>query len=128
MVRTFQQVVELAGIHREAKLKLHLEEHVSLVKFDTGGRYRIAVAARRAQGARRSAKAQRLDRRALDGGAQQRGGRGAAGLVERERKAAEISALKEHPAVAAVLKQFPDAEITSVQQLPGAKTDDTGTG
>jgi DNA polymerase III subunit gamma/tau len=50
------------------------------------------------------------------------------GEVARQRKAAEISALKEHPAVAAVLKQFPDAQITSVEPLPGADTEDTGTG
>jgi DNA polymerase-3 subunit gamma/tau len=50
------------------------------------------------------------------------------GQVKRERKAAEIAALKEHPSVAAVLKAFPDAEITDVRRLSGTKTDDTGTG
>ena len=29
--------MELAGARREAKLKVHLEEHVSLVKFDPAG-------------------------------------------------------------------------------------------
>ena len=36
--------------------------------------------------------------------------------------------MQKHPAVAAVLQQFPDAEITSVRPLPGSRTDDTGTG
>ncbi len=33
------------------------------------------------------------------------------GEVQREREAAELRAIKDHPAVAAVLRQFPDAEI-----------------
>ena len=36
-MRSFAEVVELAGARREAKLKVHLEEHVSLVKFDPAG-------------------------------------------------------------------------------------------
>jgi hypothetical protein len=36
--------------------------------------------------------------------------------------------MQEHPAVAAVLDQFPDAEITVVLPLPGVQKDDTGTG
>ena len=36
--------------------------------------------------------------------------------------------IEKHPAVAAVLQQFPDAEITSVRPLPGSAKDDTGTG
>ena len=31
-------------------------------------------------------------------------------------------------AVAAVLQQFPDAQVTSVRPLPGTPTDETGTG
>ena len=37
MLRTFADVVRLAGERREAKLKVHLEEHVSLVRFDPAG-------------------------------------------------------------------------------------------
>ncbi len=36
--------------------------------------------------------------------------------------------MQRHPAVAAVLQQFPDAEITSVRPLPKIDKDDTGTG
>ena len=50
------------------------------------------------------------------------------GEVQRERAAAEIADMQRHPAVAAVLQQFPDAEITSVRQLPQLDKDDTGTG
>jgi DNA polymerase-3 subunit gamma/tau len=50
------------------------------------------------------------------------------GVVERARAAAEIAELRKHPAVAAVLQQFPDAEITSVRPISPIEADDTGTG
>ena len=50
------------------------------------------------------------------------------GTNNEKKLAAEVRDLEKHPAVAAVLRQFPDAEITSVRPLPGAEKDDTGTG
>jgi DNA polymerase-3 subunit gamma/tau len=50
------------------------------------------------------------------------------GAVQRERAAAELRDVQRHPAVAAVLQQFPDAEITSVRPLQKTPKDDTGTG
>jgi len=53
------------------------------------------------------------------------------GQVERARAAAEITEIKKHPAVAAVLQQFPDAEVSSVRPIAGPVADDadnTGTG
>ena len=47
--------------------------------------------------------------------------------VKRERKAAELSEIKKHPAVVAVLRNFPDATI-EVKPLPGVKPEGTGTG
>jgi DNA polymerase-3 subunit gamma/tau len=130
VVRSFQDVLELAGRHREAKLKVHLEEHVSLVKFDAAGSIELHLL----PGAPKELGNELREKlNAWTGGRwmvalSNRPGSPPLGQVERERKAREISALKEHPAVAAVLKQFPDAEITNVQRLPRAKTDDTGTG
>ncbi|MFM9745468.1 hypothetical protein ACKI2C_48785, partial [Streptomyces brasiliscabiei] len=37
VLRTFQDVIDLVGERRDAKLKFHLEDHVSLVKFDPAG-------------------------------------------------------------------------------------------
>jgi DNA polymerase-3 subunit gamma/tau len=130
VARSFEEVVELASKNREAKLKVHLEEHVSLVKFDPAGSIELHLL----PGAPKElANELREKLNAWTGGRwmvalSNRPGSPPLGQLERERKAREISALKEHPAVAAVLKQFPDAEITSVQRLPQAKTDDTGTG
>jgi DNA polymerase-3 subunit gamma/tau len=50
------------------------------------------------------------------------------GQVRREREAAEIAALKTHPAVAAVLDVFPDAEIAEVRPLAERPDDESATG
>ncbi|MBX9926405.1 MAG: DNA polymerase III subunit gamma/tau, partial [Hyphomicrobiaceae bacterium] len=50
------------------------------------------------------------------------------GEVKRQRAAAEIEDLKRHPAVAAVLQEFPDARISAVRDLAIAPEEDTGTG
>ena len=42
------------------------------------------------------------------------------GVVQREREAAELSEIRSHPAVAAVLQQFPDAKV-KLKPLPGSK-------
>ena len=131
ILRTFAEVVAAAGQRREAKLKVHLEEHVSLVKFDPAGSIELHLLAgapkelanelreklnawtgkrwmvAREQGARRAA-----DRR---GGARARGGRD---------RATSRSIRRWRPCC----RQFPDAEITSVRPLPDAKKDETGTG
>ncbi|HRN84475.1 MAG TPA: DNA polymerase III subunit gamma/tau, partial [Hyphomicrobium sp.] len=49
------------------------------------------------------------------------------GEVRREREALEREALRKHPAVAAVLEVFPDAEI-NVRPLDSLPDDDTATG
>src|SRR4029077_5550016 len=43
-------------------------------------------------------------------------------------EAAELAALKTHPAVKAILDEFPDAKIAEVRTLLGPAKDDTGTG
>jgi DNA polymerase-3 subunit gamma/tau len=130
VVRSFAEVVELASARREAKLKVHLEEHVSLVKFDSAGSIELHLLA----GAPKEL-ANEL-REKLNAWTGKRWmvalstapGERTIGEVQRQRAAAEIEAMQRHPAVAAVLQQFPDAEITSVRQLPKIDKDDTGTG
>src|SRR5205085_910485 len=45
ILRTFADVVAAAGERREAKLKVHLEEHVSLVRFDPVGNIELHLLA-----------------------------------------------------------------------------------
>ena len=42
--------------------------------------------------------------------------------IQRRKDAAEIDALREHPAVKAVLGAFPDADIAEVRHLEGAQS------
>ena len=129
-VRSFAEVVELASARREAKLKVHLEEHVSLVKFDPAGSIELHLLA----GAPKElANELREKLNAWTGkrwmvALSKAPGERTIGDMQRQRAAAEIEDMQRHPAVAAVLQQFPDAEITSVRQLPKIDKDDTGTG
>ena len=130
IVRSFAEVVELVSARREAKLKVHLEEHVSLVKFDPLGSIELHLLA----GAPKElANELREKLNAWTGkrwmvALSKAAGERTIGDVLRERAAAELRDVQRHPAVAAVLQQFPDAEITSVRPLEKSKKDDTGTG
>ena len=130
VVRSFAEVVRLASARREAKLKIHLEEHVSLVKFDPAGSIELHLLA---EAPKELANELREKLNAWTGkrwmvAVSKTPGERTIGAVERERAAAEIRDMQRHPAVAAVLQQFPDAEITSVRPLQGPKKDETGTG
>jgi DNA polymerase-3 subunit gamma/tau len=130
MVRTFADVVALTGARREAKLKVHLEEHVSLVRFDAAGSIELHLL----PGAPKELPNELREK--LNGWTGKRWmvalskspGAVPIGQAQRERAAAEIRDIARHPAVAAVLQQFPDAQVTSVRPLPGTPTDETGTG
>ena len=130
IVRSFPDVVAAAGERREAKLKVHLEEHVSLVRFDPVGNIELHLL----PGAPKElANELREKLNAWTGkrwmvAVSKTPGDPPLGEVERERKAAEVRDIAKHPAVAAVLQQFPDAQITGVRPLPDAAKDDTGTG
>mgnify|MGYP003392457576 CR=1 FL=1 len=130
-IRSFADVVDLAGVRRDAKLKVHLDEHVSLVKFDANAG---AIDLFLLPGAPPEL-ANDL-REKLNAWTQRRWivmlskvrGEPPLGEVKRQRAAAEIEDLKRHPAVAAVLQEFPDARISAVRDLAIAPEEDTGTG
>jgi DNA polymerase-3 subunit gamma/tau len=127
---SFAEVVALAGARREAKLKVHLEEHVSLVRFDPTGSIELHLL----PGAPKElANELREKLNAWTGkrwmvALSKAPGEPPLGQVERERKAAEVREIAKHPAVAAVLQQFPEAQITDVRPLPDLDADETGTG
>jgi len=130
IVRSFAEVVELASARREAKLKVHLEEHVSLVKFDPAGSielHLLAGAPKELPNELREKLNAWTGKRWMVALSKTPGER-TIGEVLRERAAAELRDVQRHPAVAAVLQQFPDAEITSVRPLQKTEKDDTGTG
>lgn len=130
-LNTFADVVALCGEKRDAKLMVTLEENVSLVKFDAaagaidlfllpGARPEIANDLRE--------KLNKWTQRRWMVMLSRTAGEPPLGQVRREREAAEIEALKKHPAVAAVLEGFPGVEIAAVRQLSLGRDDETGTG
>jgi DNA polymerase III subunit gamma/tau len=129
LLRSFADVVAFAGAQREAKLKVHLEEHVSLVKFDAAGSIELHFLA----GAPKELANDLREKLNIWTGRRwvvavsKTPGAPAIGQLQREREAAELSDIKRHPSIAPVLQQFPDAVVT-LKDLPGVKTDDTGTG
>ena len=124
--RSFSEVVALAGLKRDAKLKMHLEDHVSLVKFD-------AVAGSIDMFLLPGAPAEMANelREKLNAWTKRRwvvvlsksAGAPAIGAVRREREAAELQALKSHPAVKAVLDVFPEAKIVEIRRIAGGESE-----
>jgi DNA polymerase-3 subunit gamma/tau len=130
VLQSFADVVRLAGTRREPKLKYHLEEHISLVRFDPAGSLELHLL----PGAPRELGNELREKLNLWTGGRwivalsNAPGERPLGEVQREREAQELREIKSHPAVAAVLQQFPGAEIR-LKPLAGAKPDDeTGTG
>ncbi|MDX2203262.1 MAG: DNA polymerase III subunit gamma/tau [Hyphomicrobiaceae bacterium] len=129
VLRSFQDVIDLVGERRDAKLKYHLEDHVSLVKFEPSGSIELHLLPQAPKELPNDL------REKLNGWTERRwmvavsktAGEPPVGEVRRAREAQELAEIQRHPAVEAVLKEFPGAEIT-VRRLPGAKRDDTGTG
>jgi DNA polymerase-3 subunit gamma/tau len=123
--RSFTDVVDLAGRHRDARLKVHLEEHVSLVKFDSAGSIDLNLlpgAPPEIANELREKLAKWTGRRWFIASSSEPGAP-PLGEAVRSEQAREIEKIKEHPAVKAVLKHFPEASITSIRRS-GRSTDD----
>jgi DNA polymerase-3 subunit gamma/tau len=127
----FADVVALAGDRRDAKLRIALEEQVSLVSYDgtagtidlflmPGGNADVANDLRE--------KLNKWTGRRWIVALSKVPGERPIGEVRREREARDLAALKQHPAVAAVLDAFPDAEVTPVRPVQRDRDDDSKTG
>jgi DNA polymerase-3 subunit gamma/tau len=130
-LNTFADVVGLAGDRRDAKLKVMLEEQTSLVKFDgvagTIDLYLLPGASPDVANDLREKLNKWTGRRWIVA-LSKTPGETPIGQVRREREAQEIAALKRHPAVAAVLNAFPDAEVSPVRRIPRERDDDSKAG
>ena len=127
--RSFAEVVALVGRHRDAKLKVHLEEHVSLVRFDATGSIDIHLLpqAPAELGNELREKLNKWTMRRWIVALSPRPGEPPLGLVERQRRAQEVEDAKNHPAVKAVLAQFPDGKVNVKHTRPD-RDDDKATG
>ncbi len=140
-VASFADVVNLVAEKRDAKLKMHLEDHVSLVRFDAvagaidlklleGAPARIANDLR--ENLMRWTGRQWMIMLSSEDGQEP------IGLVKRRLQQERLDALKAQPAVAAVLDVFPDAKVVEKRpdkdvrdaQLPDVeqKDDDSAVG
>lgn len=131
--KSFEDVIALLGEHREARLKYHVEEHVSLVRFDHASGAIDVFLLPGAPGEVANELREKLNawtgRRWMVVLSKSKGAE-PYGETRRKRVAAEIEALKAHPAVKAVLDAFPDARIDDVRAVPrpAGKTDESAAG
>ncbi|MFM9849364.1 MAG: DNA polymerase III subunit gamma/tau [Hyphomicrobiaceae bacterium] len=123
--RSFAEVVALAGRHRDAKLKVHLEEHVSLVRFDATGSIDIHLLPQAPSelGNELREKLNKWTSRRWIVALSPRPGEPPLGVVERQRRAKEVEDAKNHPAVKAVLAQFPDGKVNVKHTRPDRDDD-----
>jgi DNA polymerase III subunit gamma/tau len=128
-LRSFEDVVKLVGQRRDARLKVHLEEHASLVKFDPAGSLELHLlpAAPKEIANELREKLNQWTGQRWSVAVSDTPGEPPLGELQRAREAAELGKIKTHPAVAAVLQEFPGARITRVLPLQ-RKTDDSATG
>ncbi|HXF52890.1 MAG TPA: DNA polymerase III subunit gamma/tau [Hyphomicrobiaceae bacterium] len=126
---SFSEVVELVGARRDAKLKVHLEEHVSLVRFEAGRiELRLLDGAPPSLAGELAEKLTRWSGRRWIVAVSSEPGAPPLGEERREREAAELAGLRQHPALKAVLEAFPSAEIKAVRPLAKGQGDDSATG
>ncbi len=130
-VASFADVLDLVGRKRDGLLKIHLEENVSLVRFDAAqGAIDIHLLPKAPKEIGNQLR-ERLN--AWTGqrwmiALSPRPGDKPVGLVQRELAAAELESLQQHPAVSEVLKTFPGAKISSVKVTPRKKSDEQASG
>ena len=128
--RSFLEVVALVAQRRDARLKVHLEEHVGLVKFDPAGAIEVNLlpdAPPEIANELREKLNKWTGRRWMVA-VSRAAGEPPLGVQERARDAAELEALKTHPAVAALLDAFPEGRIESVRAVTPRIEDDQATG
>jgi DNA polymerase-3 subunit gamma/tau len=128
---TFADVVALAGDKRDAKLKVSLEEHVSLVRYDGAAGaidlFLLPGASPDLANALREKLNKWTGRRWMVV-LSKTAGAPPIGEVRREREARELAELKQNPAIMAVLKAFPDAEVSPVRRRTPQRDDDSKAG
>ena len=122
---SFEEVIGLVGQHRDAMLKVHLEEHVSLISFEPGRIefYPLEGAPKGLAGELGDKLTKWTSQRWIVVVGREPGAE-AVGEVRRRQRDAEIEELKSQPAISAVLEMFPDAEITDIRPLDRDAEDD----
>jgi DNA polymerase III subunit gamma/tau len=133
-VRSFGDVVALVGHKRDVRLKIDLEENVSLVKFDAATNsidlFLLPAAAPALPNELRE-KLNRWTNRKWVIVLSKAKGEATLGETRRAREAKDREILEQHPAVAALRATFPEAKLTGIRTpliQPLDEDDETATG
>jgi len=118
-LNSFDDILAICSANRDARLRVHLEEHVSLVSFAPGHVEIFPL-----PGAPKGL-AGELGRKLSDWtgtrwvvSVGREMGEPTRGEVIRAERAAKIEAAKQAPAIANLLKAFPDAKVVDVRDMP----------
>ena len=122
--QSLEEVATFVGEKRDAMLRVHIEEHMSLIAFEPGRIefYPLDGAPKGLAGELGEKLTKWTGKRWVVVVGRERGEQ-TIGDVKRARREAEIAAIKQEPAVAAVLKAFPDAEIKDIRPLDDETTE-----
>ena len=130
-LNSFDDVVALVGEKRDMKLRVALEDKVSLVRFDGAAGAIDLYLMPGAQAELANELREKLNKwtqRRWMVMLSKKPGEPPIGQVRREREAAEREALSKHPAVRAVLDAFPGAKVGEIREAPRDRRDDTASG
>jgi len=124
-LNSFDEILELCSEHRDARLRVHLEEHVSLVSFAPGHLelFPLPGSPKRLAG-ELGGKLSDWTRTRWVVSIGREMGEPTRGEIMRAARDAKIEAAKQDPAVASLLKAFPDAKVVDVRD---ARPDDDNT-
>ena len=122
--QSLEEVATFVGEKRDAMLRVHIEEHMSLIAFEPGRIefYPLDGAPKGLAGELGEKLTKWTGTRWVVVVGRERGDQ-TIGDVKRARRESEIAAIKQEPAVAAVLKAFPDAEIKDIRPLDDETTE-----
>ena len=134
--RSFAEVIDLVSAKLDAKLKVHLEENVSLVKFDADNHSIDLCLMPNAPKPLANELREKLNKWTSKKWivvVSTTPGETPVGEARRAAAAAELERLKSDPLITAALEAFPDAEVAAVRNIEVTgdiddKIDDTGTG
>ncbi|MEZ5774188.1 MAG: DNA polymerase III subunit gamma/tau [Hyphomicrobiaceae bacterium] len=126
VLQSFADLVAFVGEKRDALLRIELEERVRLVRFEPPRiELNLVEGADPALAADLADKLRKWTGERWMVALSREPGERPLGEVRREQEAAEIEAVRQHPAMKAALEQFPDLEITHVRPLsPDAASED----
>ena len=126
---SFTELVDFVGIKRDARLKVMLEDNVSLVRYEPGqiDIYLLPGAPRELANELREKLNQWTGRKWMVALSREPGAK-SIGEIKRELEDAEMACAMRDPLVLDMLKHFPDAEVLGVRSIGPDIAESIGTG